>query len=48
MHGHRRNPGKKAVEATRKRMQARLRGYQRGQDYIQDYSTLDEITAGSY
>lgn len=40
--------GKKAVEATRKRMQTRLRGYQRGQDYIQDYSALEEIAAGRY
>jgi TPR repeat protein len=40
--------GKKAVEATRKRMQTRLRGYQRGQDYVQDYSTLEEIAAGRY
>lgn len=39
---------KKAMEVTRKRMQARLRGYQRGQDYIQDYSTLEEIAAGRY
>lgn len=40
--------GEKAMEATRKRMQTRLRGYQRGQDYIQDYSTLEEIAAGRY
>lgn len=40
--------GDKAVAATRKRMQARLRGYQRGQDYVLDYSTLEEIAAGRY
>jgi TPR repeat protein len=40
--------GKKNVEATRKRMQTRLRGYQRGQDYVQDYNTLEEIAAGRY
>ncbi|HEY5971622.1 MAG TPA: hypothetical protein VIT22_06545 [Pseudoxanthomonas sp.] len=39
---------KKAVAATRKRMQARLRGYQSGQDYVQDYNTFAEIMAGNY
>jgi len=40
--------GEKVVAATRKRMQARLRGYQRGEDYVIDYSTLQEIAAGRY
>lgn len=40
--------GEKVVAATRKRMQARLRGYQRGQDYVLDYSTLEEVAAGRY
>lgn len=40
--------GNKIVAATRKRMQSRLRRYQRGQDYVLDYSALEEAAAGRY
>ncbi|MFT3754751.1 MAG: hypothetical protein QM769_02185 [Pseudoxanthomonas sp.] len=33
---------------TQKRLQARLRGYQNGRDYVQDYNTFKEMMAGSY
>lgn len=39
---------RKAVDATRKRMQARLRGYQNGKDYVQDYNTFEEMRKGNY
>lgn len=39
---------KQAEPATRKRMQARLRGYREGRDYVQDYSVFEEIMAGRY
>lgn len=39
---------RKAVDATRKRMQARLRGYQSGKDYVQDYNSFEEMRKGNY
>ncbi|HSX65531.1 MAG TPA: hypothetical protein VLF15_12435, partial [Pseudoxanthomonas sp.] len=39
---------KKARAVTIKRMRARLAGYQRGRDYVQDYDTFTEIRAGNY
>lgn len=39
---------KKARTATLKRMRARLAGYRRGRDYVQDYDTFAEIRAGTY
>ena len=39
---------KQAVVPTRKRMQARLRGYGEGRDYVQDYNTFEEIMEGRY
>lgn len=39
---------KKARAVTIKRMRARLAGYQRGRDYVQDYDTFAEIRAGNY
>ncbi len=38
----------KAMEATRHRMQARLQGYGRGHDYMQDYNTFELLQAGEY
>jgi len=37
----------KGVATTRKRMQARLSGYQGGKDYVLDYSTLMDTVEGS-
>ncbi|WP_454832462.1 hypothetical protein [Pseudoxanthomonas wuyuanensis] len=39
---------KKARAVTLKRMRARLAGYRRGRDYVQDYDTFAEIRAGTY
>lgn len=39
---------RKAIAATRKRMQSRLRDYQSGRDYVQDYNTFEEVRAGRY
>ncbi len=38
----------KARNRTQKRLQARLRDYQGGRDYVQDYNTFKEIMAGNY
>lgn len=39
---------KKARTNTLKRMQARLAGYKKGRDYVQDYNTFAEMRAGRY
>ncbi len=38
----------KARSRTLKRLQARLRDYRNGRDYVQDYNTFEEIRAGNY
>ena len=38
----------KARSRTLKRLQARLRDYRNGRDYVQDYNTFEEVRAGNY
>lgn len=38
----------KTRDATLKRMQARLAGYRKGRDYVQDYNVFAEMRAGRY
>ncbi|MFT3761523.1 MAG: hypothetical protein QM761_02720 [Pseudoxanthomonas sp.] len=38
----------KVRSRTHKRLQTRLRDYQNGRDYVQDYNTFKEMMAGSY
>lgn len=38
----------RARSRTHKRLQARLRDYQDGRDYVQDYDTFKEMQAGNY
>ncbi|MFT4257647.1 MAG: hypothetical protein QM599_11940 [Pseudoxanthomonas sp.] len=39
---------KKLRNRMQKRLQARLRGYQNGRNYVLDYNTFKEMTAGNY